>query len=58
MSDETYKCSCTGCGWQGRRTLTALAQHLACPKCDEFRVYPDNSCVNGLLPEPGAVGVE
>jgi predicted Zn-ribbon and HTH transcriptional regulator len=41
----TYACSCTLCGWQGRRTEDTLNQIVVCPKCHKPNVFPNNQLV-------------
>lgn len=44
-----YACSCTLCGWQGRRTLETLNQLRGCPKCHKSNVFPNNPRMRKLL---------
>ncbi len=43
-----YACSCTICGWQGKRTLETLNQLKPCPNCHRQNVFPNNSAVTRL----------
>lgn len=46
VTKTDYRCSCTLCGWRGRRTLKAMDR--VCPKCKAKKVFPDNPSVNLL----------